>query len=50
MGVMQHQGKAVQLMVTKTFRLDRLYRRQDIVAVGAGLAVSLQHVTKLLGQ
>ena len=47
--VMQHQGKLVQLLVAKAFGLDRLHGRQHIVAVAAGLSMSLQHVTKLLG-
>ncbi len=41
---MQHQCELMQLRIAKTFGLDRLHRRCDIVAVGAGLAVALEHV------
>ena len=46
----QHQRKLMQLRIAKTFRLDRLHGGEHIVAVGAGLAVALLHVTQLLGQ
>lgn len=42
--VVQHHRQPVQGLVAKTFRLDRLHRRQHIVAVDAGLAVALQHM------
>ena len=48
--IMQHQGELVQWRIAKAFRLDRLYCRQNIFAVDAGLTMSLQDVTELLGQ
>ena len=42
--VVQHRRQPVQGLVAKPFRLDRLHRRQHIVAVDAGLAVALQHM------
>ena len=44
MRIVQHCRKPVQRLVAKTFRFDRLHRRQHIIAVDAGLAVALQHV------
>jgi len=48
--VVQHHCQLMQLRIAKTFRLDRLHRRQDIFAVGARLPVPLLHVTELLRQ
>jgi hypothetical protein len=42
--VVQHHRQPVQWLVAKAFRLDRLDRRQHVIAVDAGLAVALQHV------
>ena len=48
--VVQHRCEPVQLLIAKSFRLDRLDRGQHIIPVDAGLAVALQHVAQLLGR
>ena len=40
----------MQLRIAETFRLDRLHRRQHIVAVVAGTTVALLDVMQLFGQ
>ena len=50
MRIVQHHCKPVQLLIAKTFRLDRFDCRPHIIAVDAGLAVPLQHVAQLLGR
>ena len=51
--VVQHRRQPMQGLVAKTFRFDRLHRRQHIVAVDAGrlsLADQLRHVLQGHGQ
>ena len=48
--VVQHQRELMQLRVAKTLRLDRFDGGQHVVAVVAGAAVALLHVTELIGQ
>ena len=49
MRVMQPKRELMQRRIAKTFRLDRLHGRENIVAVGAGLAVPLPDVAELFG-
>ncbi len=48
--VMQHHRQLMQLRIAKTLRLDRFYGSKNVIAVDAGLAVALPHVTELLRQ
>ena len=48
--VVQHHGEPMQLRTAKARRLDRRHGVENIIAVDAGLAVALQHVTQLLRQ
>ena len=48
MRVVQHHGKPVQLLIAKSFGLDRLDGGEHIVAVVAGTAVTLADDAKLL--
>ena len=50
MRTMQHRRELMQLRVAKAFGLDRLHGRRHVVAVGAGLAVTLQHMAVLVGE
>jgi hypothetical protein len=48
--LVQHQCQLMQLLVAKALRLDRLHRGQDVVAIVAGTAVPLLHVSELICQ
>ena len=48
--IVQHRRELMELAVAKAFRLDRLHGGNNILAVRAGLAVPLVHMTELLGQ
>ena len=48
--IVQHRRQLMQLRVAKALRLDRLHRGQDVVAIVAGTAVPLLHVTELICQ
>src|SRR5260221_6748141 len=50
MRVVQHYRESMQWRISKTRSLDRLHGRQHVIAVDAGLAVALLHVTQLLRQ
>ncbi|MGY3470873.1 hypothetical protein ACVW0I_007744 [Bradyrhizobium sp. LM6.11] len=47
---MQHGRELMQLRVAKAFGLNGFHRRGHVVAVGAGLAVALEHVAMLVGE